>query len=185
MNSCIPSSVKGYLKPYYRKFLPNKLHLIFWPTFRCNYKCSYCPYITQQHFPSIFTRGKERSTTEWLEAINKLPPAVFFIAGGEPFLYRGLIDFLNEMPEKHEVLGIVTNLTVNEKIYKKIKRKINFNVSFHREYISVDKLLEKSKELRKNFPVTVYLVATPENIPEAEKLSGKYRAGFLRIASSS
>jgi hypothetical protein len=50
----LPVRLKFYLKPYYRKIYPNKLHVLFWPTFRCNYRCSYCPVCTQFDFSTVF-----------------------------------------------------------------------------------------------------------------------------------
>jgi hypothetical protein len=34
----IPARMKFLLRPsYYRKLFRNRLHVLFWPTFRCNY----------------------------------------------------------------------------------------------------------------------------------------------------
>lgn len=183
LNNYLPPRLKCFLKPYYRIFMPGRLHIVLWPTFRCNYKCSYCPYRTQYDCSSLFPRENERGVEEWLKVFSRLTPSVFFIAGGEPFLYDGIIELINEMPSKHELLGIVTNFSKEINVYKKIKRKVCFNISLHREYISVDSLLKKIKEIKKYCHVNVFIVATPENIPfigEIKKLLSKNNI-FLHV----
>jgi len=87
MQRYLPAGMKFFLKRYYRTFFPNKLILIFNPTSRCNYRCSYCPVITKFDYTTVFPKKEEKSVSEWLGAFEQLPAAMIYIAGGEPFEY--------------------------------------------------------------------------------------------------
>ena len=139
--------------------------MVFWPTFRCNYDCSYCPVHTKFDFATVFPKACEKTWQQWVEALAKLPPAAIYFAGGEPFLYAGLPDLLNHLPAKHRLLGIVTNLSMPTRVFKKIKRSTHLNASFHREHVSEEAFVAKVKELQESFHVEVNIVATPENLP--------------------
>ncbi len=166
----LPAEVKFYLKRYYRTFFPNKLILIFNPTSRCNYRCSYCPVVTKFDYTTVFPKNEEKSVADWLGAFEKLPPAMIYIAGGEPFVYNGLPDLVNQLPKKHQIVGIVTNLSQDIRLYRKMKRKIHIRASFHREFIGQDEFVAKIKALRDQFYIHVNIVATPENLPLIEEI---------------
>ena len=171
MQRYMPARIKFFLKRYYRTFFPNRLMIVFSPTFRCNYRCSYCPVVTKFDFTTVFPRKEERSASEWLQAFDKLRPAMVYIAGGEPFVYAGLAEFINGLPAKHQLTGLVTNLSQDVRLYRKVKRKLHINASFHREFIQEDEFLEKIKDLRGQFHIHVNIVATPENLPLIEQIS--------------
>jgi MoaA/NifB/PqqE/SkfB family radical SAM enzyme len=161
----MPMRARHFLQPYYRKVFSNRFIVVFWPTFRCNYDCWYCPVHTKFDFATVFPKACEKTWQQWVEALEKLPPAVIYIAGGEPFLYAGLPDLLNNLPSKHRLLGIVTNLSMPTRVFKKIKRSTHLNASFHREFVSEEAFIAKVKELQESFHVEVNIVATPENLP--------------------
>lgn len=160
-----PPRVRYFLQPYYRKIFRNRFIVVFWPTFRCNYSCSYCPVHTKFDFTTVFPKACERTWQQWAEALEKLPPAVIYIAGGEPFLFAGLPDLLNHFPAKHRLLGIVTNLSMPASVFRRIRRPPYLNASFHRECVSEESFLAKVKELSDSFHLEVNIVATPENLP--------------------
>jgi MoaA/NifB/PqqE/SkfB family radical SAM enzyme len=160
----LPAKVKFYLKPYYRKFYRNRLHVLFWPTFRCNYRCSYCPICTQFDFSSVFGKGSERSADDWLRSFDRLPPASFYIAGGEPFLYHDLPEIINALPAKHSVLGVVTNLSAKPEVYERVTKRIHLNASLHREFVTEEAFIEKVVRLQQRFHINVNIVATPQNL---------------------
>lgn len=166
----IPASVKFALKPYYRKIFPNRLHIIMNPTWRCNYQCSYCPVVTKFAYTTVVGKSGERSAEDWITALDKLPPAVVYIAGGEPFVYADLPALINGLPEKHHLLGIVTNLSLHANAYRKIQKRIHLNASFHREHIDAVGFIAKVKELSGQFDIHAYIVATPENLPLLHQL---------------
>ena len=127
----LPASVKNALKPYYRKLLPNQLCVLL-VTFRCNYRCSYCPVVTRFDYSEIYGKADERTPEDWIAALDRLPKANVYISGGEPFLFKGLPELVNGLG-KHQVLGIVTNATVKTSVYERMTRKVHLNLSFHRE----------------------------------------------------
>jgi len=167
----LPAPVKNALKPYYRKLFPNQLYINFMVTFRCNYRCSYCPWVTRFDYASIYRQEKEPTPEAWIRALDKLPKANIYISGGEPFLFHGLHELVNGL-NKHKIIGIVTNASLNATIYKRITKKIHLNLSFHRDYVTEDQFLKKIDELRKVgiFHLNINMVATPENVPMIPKL---------------
>jgi MoaA/NifB/PqqE/SkfB family radical SAM enzyme len=167
----LPASVKNALKPYYRRMFPNQLCILLWVTFRCNYRCSYCPVVTRFDFSTIYGKEDERTPQDWIAALDRLPAANVYISGGEPFLFKGLPELVNGLG-KHQCLGIVTNATVKTSVYEQITRKVHLNLSFHREFASEDEFLAKIDELRRvgRFHLNVNLVATRENVPLIPKL---------------
>lgn len=162
----LPASVKNALKPFYRTIFPNQLFVVLWITFRCNYKCSYCPVITKFNFGSIFGKSSERTPDDWVAALESLPQANIYISGGEPFLYKGLPEFVNNQM-KHKILGIVTNATVPSTVYARIKHKVHLNLSFHSEFTTQEDFISKIQELKALdiFHLNVNIVATRENLP--------------------
>jgi hypothetical protein len=85
---------------------------------------------------------------------------------------------INELPAKHQIVGIVTNLSQDTRLYRKVKRKIHINASFHREYVNQHAFVAKIRDLRDQFHIQVNIVATPENLPLIEAIdSGMARDG--------
>ena len=166
----LPLSVKHALKPYYRLLYPDKLHVLLWITFRCNYRCSYCPIVTKFSYEGVIGRREECSVDEWLEGLDKLPSANIYVSGGEPFLYNGLPELINRLPDKHRILGIVTNGTVKTEVYRRLQKPVHLNISFHREFVDDKRFLRKLHELKEDFRLCVNIVATPENIPILRKV---------------
>jgi len=166
----LPARMKYFLKRYYRTFFPNKLVVYFSPTSRCNYRRSYCPVVTKFDYATVFPRRQERTPAAWLQALEQLPPAMIYIAGGEPFLYAGLPEVINNLPRKHQIVGLVTNLSQDARIYRKVTRRIQINASFHREFIGQEEFLAKVKSLGDRFHINVNIVATPENLPLIDEI---------------
>ena len=171
LQQILPARAKFALKPYYRKVFPNRLHAYLYPTWRCNYRCSYCPVVTNFAFTSVVGRSGERTGEDWIAALEKLPPAMIYISGGEPFVYSDLSVVVNRLPEKHQLQGIVTNLSLPASVYRKITKRIHLNASFHREHTDVATFTTKVKELCDQFHIHVNIVATPENLPLLDQIS--------------
>lgn len=170
----IPAKVKYALKPYYRKVFANRLHIYWNPTFRCNYKCSYCPVVTKFAYSTVVGKSGERAGADWLEAFDRLPPAAIYIAGGEPFVYAELPFVINNLPKKDSLVGIVTNLSQPASVYRKIERSVHLNASFHREHTNQDDFIVKVRELKDQFDIHVNIVATPENLPLLERMAEEF-----------
>ena len=81
---------------------------------------------------------------QWLVALEKLPPAMIYISGGEPFLYAKLPELVNNLPKKHRLLGIVSNVSLPASVYRKIERPFHLNASFHREFVSAESFIARS-----------------------------------------
>src|SRR5215471_1172892 len=175
LQTWVPTPIKYAIKPYYRKVFPNRLMIFLLPTYRCNYRCSYCMVVTKHDYTTFFPKSGERTAAEWCAALEKLPPAQVYIQGGEPMLYAELPELLNRLPAKHQVVGMVTNLSMPVSVYQRIRRKMHLNASLHREHTEPGEFLEKVKELSGQFHVHVNLVATPENITALEGLSQQMR----------
>jgi MoaA/NifB/PqqE/SkfB family radical SAM enzyme len=169
----LPARVKYTLKPYYRKIFSNKLIVLLNPTWRCNYRCSYCCIVTKFAFTSVVPRAGERTGEEWINGLDKLPSAAVYICGGEPFVYADIAVLVNRLPEKHSLIGIVTNLSQPASVYRKIEKRIHLNASFHREHTNGEEFLAKIKELSPHFHIQVNIVATPENLLVLEQISGE------------
>jgi hypothetical protein len=90
---------------------------------------------------------------------------MIYVAGGEPFVYAGLPELVNNLPRKHQLLGIVRNISLPASVYRKIKRPFHLIASFHREYVSAENFIARVKELQQFLDVHVNIVATPKNLP--------------------
>lgn len=164
LQTYLPQNIKQALKKYFRVIFPNKLMAVWYMTFRCSYQCSYCPYCSKEsNFPKQFPIACEKSGEEWIKALENIPPTAFYICGGEPFVYKDLPYIINNLPKKHSIIGIVSNLSMPIDLYKQIKKKIHFNISFHREFAEEDTFIKNVLELKKMFDVTVNIVATEDN----------------------
>ncbi len=160
----VPNKIKHILKPYFRVIFPNKLICNMQITFRCNYKCTFCPLCGANDFSQTFPKSVERTGKEWVEAMEKMPATSFYIAGGEPFLYEDLPYIVNNLPSKHDILGIVTNASLPLDVYFRINKKINLNISYHSEFVeNPDDFVKKVLALKQRFKVCVNIVATLRN----------------------
>jgi len=177
----LPGPLKFALKPYYRTFLPNRLHVLLLPTFRCNYRCSYCTVVTKFAYTNEYSKTTERSARDWIAALDRLPPAVIYVAGGEPFVYAELGELINCLPEKHQVIGIVTNLSQPARVYRKIKRKLHLNASFHREFVQYQDFTARIGELIDQFHIHVNIVATPENLVVLREISEMMKSSKITL----
>src|SRR5262249_25038543 len=123
----------------------------------------------------------ELSGVQWVSALAKLPPAVIYVAGGEPFVYRDLPEIVNNLPEQHTLSGIVTNLSVGAHVYRRIKPRIHLNASFHREYVNEEEFVTKLRELKDAFHICVNIVATPENLPALAHIRSAFKSSDVDL----
>jgi radical SAM protein with 4Fe4S-binding SPASM domain len=172
----LPARALTALKPYYRKFFPNRLIVMMDPTWRCNYACSYCPIVSKFAYTSVVDKSGELSGEKWLEGLDKLPPAAICILGGEPFVYADLPVIINSWPKKHHLLAITTNLSQPEHVYRRIEGEIKLIASLHREYIEPEPFVSKIKLLADQFQIHVNLVATPENLRHLDRIADELKS---------
>lgn len=164
----LPPKALTVLKPYYRRAFPNKPILLLNPTWRCNYRCSYCPIVTKFAYTTVVGKSQERAVGDWIAALERMPASLIYFAGGEPFVFAGLPELLNGIPEKHHLLGVVTNLSQPTSVYRKVKKRIKLIGSLHREHTDPETFVLKAKELSDQFQIHANIVATPENLPFLE-----------------
>lgn len=166
-----PAPIRSFLRPYHRIIFPNKIYGYWNITYRCTYKCSYCPFCNITDYGKIYTKDQEKTPEEWLKILEKLPPMSFLIIGGEPMLYQGISEVINNLPSKHSIIGLISNASLPIDLYKKIKKKVCLTVSYHREFAKEDEFIDKVLELNSFMWLnSVNIVATPENIPFLDKL---------------
>lgn len=182
LQKILPAQVRSVLRPYHRMFFPNKIYGYWNITYRCTYKCSYCPFCNVTDYGEIYPKSSEKTPDEWIKILEKLPSMSFLLIGGEPLLYEGLGEVINHLPKKHSIIGLVSNLSLPIERYKKIKKKICLTTSFHREFAKEDEFIEKILELKEFMWInSVNIVATPENIPFLEELHKKLNPHKITI----
>lgn len=136
----------------------HKIHVVFVPTFSCNYHCPYCLINKEKYvnkYPKIIPYNK------WVKAFSKLSSAVIDITGGEPFCYPKLIQLVEKLPRKHRVM-ITTNLSFPVDRFKKIGRDIGITASFHSYEADINSFKSKIVELKEaGFNLTINFVGYP------------------------
>ncbi len=110
-----------------------RTHYLLNVTWRCQNRCRYC-WLN----PSVRTRpemldAEERPAADWIAAIHRDRPGVVDIAGGEPFLYEGLLDIIAACPETH--FGLSTN-GISARVLDlttgaPLQNVVSINVSYH------------------------------------------------------
>lgn len=170
----VPAKIKSVIRPYHRIFFPNKIYGYWNITYRCTYKCSYCPFCNVTDYSKIYPQSSEKSPEQWLKILQKLPSMSFLIIGGEPLLYDGLSEIINNLPKQHSIIGLLSNASLPIDKYKKIKKNVCLSISFHREFAKEQEFIEKVFEIKSIMKInSVNIVATPENIPFLEQLHKK------------
>ena len=137
------------------------------PIWDCNLSCEYCGEINiyRGHMPgpeggSLNGEFREKMApvhwSEWVRAFNELPGrALIDISGGEPFMYKDLINVITNIDERH-LLALTTNLT--------------FPISRFIENISPERMISVTGSLHlnnRNWRTTFF-----------KRLPALYKAGF-------
>ena len=170
----MPAKIKSVIRPYHRIFFPNKIYGYWNITYRCTYKCSYCPFCNITDYSKLYPKSSEKTPEQWLKILQKLPPMAFLIIGGEPLLYDGLSEVINHLPKQHSIIGLISNASLPIERYKKIKKNVCLSISFHREFAKEKEFIEKVLEIKSIMRInSVNIVATPENLPFLEELHRK------------
>ena len=77
--------------------------------------------------------------------------------------------------------GLVSNLSQDVRLYRKIKSGCMGIAESHREFVQQDEFLAKIKSLQDQFHIHVNIVATPENLPLIEEISGAMSRGGVTL----
>lgn len=150
-------------------------------TLGCNLKCNYC-------INNFRSRGKPKrkliSGKEWVAALNRLDcPADLPVTlqGGEPSLHPDFIWIITHL-RKDLNIDILTNLSFEAKLLidnvnpARLKRSApypNIRVSYHPQYMDLDRLIAKTLKLQQaGFSIGIFSVLYPpllEKIFQAQK----------------
>jgi len=158
------------LRDFYKKiFWRNKVFVGFYPTFLCNYECPYCVLIKLDYLKKFKVHGGK----EWADAFNKLPPLMICVAGGEPFIWNGLPDFLKYIDKKH-YFTIFTNLSWEPEkhldIFKPCKANFAINCSFHPHTTDLKTFISKVKKLQDaGLKVSANIMTYPDLLNKIKK----------------
>jgi len=140
-------------------------------TDKCHLNCDYC--ITKHHGAPFRSRPFKKLKPEtWIDVLNRLvlPEGVpLTMQGGEPFLYEGIWDILENV---HQKIDILTSLPPYVSIENFLRLKtLDWNrreapyptirVSYHRNYNNFRKLIERISKLNKFLSIGLYYLEHP------------------------
>lgn len=160
-------------------------------TNRCFLSCSYCitnyneQFINRKYF-------RELEPGEWIEALNRLvlPPGVpLTFQGGEPFIYKGIWEILENINHNVDILTALPPQVVPEK-FKQLKsmkwhRKDapypTIRVSYHKGQNDYKQLIPRIKELQEFLSIGLFHIehpAYPDHIHEIREYAQKHGVEF-------
>jgi len=160
-------------------------------TNRCFLKCAYC--ITNYNDQYINVKGlQELEPAQWIEALNRLelPPGIpLTLQGGEPFIYKGIWDILENVRHKMDILTALPPQVTIERLKK--LRTLDWNkrdapyptirVSYHKDQNDYKDLVARIKELQKFLSIGMFHIehpAYPELIEEIRAYAKKEGVEF-------
>ncbi|MFA5088745.1 MAG: radical SAM protein [Candidatus Omnitrophota bacterium] len=149
-------------------------------TNRCFLSCPYC--ITNYNERYINTKGlKELEPSEWIASLNRLilPEGIpLTLQGGEPFLYRGIWDILENIRHKADILTALPPEVTVEK-FKKLKT-LDWNkrvspyptirVSYHHGQNDYKSLIDRIRELQGILSIGLFHIEHPAYPGLAEEI---------------
>jgi len=146
-----------YLK---RRLLPRS-HFILFPTFRCDYygRCPYC-HLLDMGFPRLYP--EDLPVEKAVDSFLRFSDSELDVSGGEPFLWRGIREFVEEVGKENRV-GVTTNLSWEvEREREWLSGFSSITASYHPEAVGLEEFLKKVVLLRSIHPkVKVNVVAYP------------------------
>jgi len=146
-------------------------------TFRCNLNCPYCD-VSGGLAPKdgfYIKNWPEMDGKYWVEMLQKMPPSIFHMTGGEPFLHKDFYYILENFPKKH-LFFIASNLTMPIEKFLEVsplEQLLSFSASLHpsdpnfslREFVrKLDRLLDEGVNAYVNY------VASPPQLKFLHKL---------------
>lgn len=148
----------------------------------CFLKCDYC--ITD-HNGTGFTSGKQEkfqplSVEKWLDTFSRIefPTGVVpTLQGGEPFLYKGIWEIIENSPVPLDILTALPPVVKPEKFAKlknldNLRRNAaypNVRVSYHIGQNKIEDLAPRVKELQDLFSIGIFIVDHPGHPDEAKR----------------
>ncbi len=117
------------------------LHIIFYPTNKCNLKCPFC-YLKKRNPNLEMDFSKAKKTIDLFKKLGT--KAVSISGGGEPLLYPKINELINYFYSKNIKIGLITNGLLLDRLKKStLKKLIWLRISFG-DGRKIDKKLEKS-----------------------------------------
>jgi hypothetical protein len=133
-----------------------------------------CPYCITMHHGASYGRQQLRhlSACQWIEGLNRLelPADVpITLQGGEPFLYKGIWDILEDVRHKMDILTALPPYVKKEHFLKLKtlawnKRTVPYptmRVSYHREQHDYKELVKRVAELQEILSIGIFYLDHP------------------------
>lgn len=140
-------------------------------TNRCFLSCPYCITNYNEQFINL-KLFRELEPAEWIEALNRLvlPPGVpLTFQGGEPFIYKGIWEILENINHKVDILtALPPQVTVEN--FRKLKSMAwhrrdapypTIRVSYHKGQNDYKKLIPRIKELQEFLSIGLFTIEHP------------------------
>lgn len=165
-------------------------HYLINPTWRCQNHCRYCWLNDSVRMRPEMMHAAERPAAEWVTAIRRDHVDLVDIAGGEPFLYDGLLDIVRGCPETP--FGLSTN-GMSEKVAalaaQRLPNVISVNVSYHpdsQDWAAYDKTWKRHVALLRavGYGVHTNIVDFEDNVSRAAKTIAWLRMLGVHVAIS-
>jgi len=138
-----------------------------------------CPYCITMHHQSSFSRHQLRylKPDEWIDGLNRLilPPDVpITLQGGEPFLYKGIWQLLEEVNHKIDLLTALPPFIKRKDFLSLKTREWNkriapyptIRVSYHKGQNNYKELIERIADVQDILSIGLYYLAGPHHTEE-------------------
>jgi len=157
----------------------DRIHINFTPTFVCNFNCPYCIVNQVQYYKKY---KKEHGGKEWLNVFDKYfdkPLLISMSSAGEPFLWKGMKEFLLNISNLHYVqLSSNMSWDIDEFIDALKSCRANFTLkgSYHPYGIDIDIFIEKLKRLQnEGLKIMAGIVAYPPKLSEIPEIVERFK----------
>ncbi|MBU1125374.1 MAG: radical SAM protein [Candidatus Omnitrophica bacterium] len=157
---------------------------ITWLThFACNYRCTYCFYHEGCGWEILKAQNRYFSVAQWVDAWQRLYDTygrfVIIATGGEPFIYPGFENIIQQISSQHYPINISTNASQDLERFTDVvdPERITLSLSFHPQFESIEEFFGKVALVRrKKFQGCLNLVAYPLYLNKVEYYQGYARA---------
>jgi hypothetical protein len=147
----------------------NRKSIHLYPTLRCNGTCSYCSNISPNN--AKIYQYEERPPGHWIKLIRTLIDWDVYFTGGEIFLFQGITDILESIPD---FARIYTNgMLINERLIGKTNpQRVLFRCSYHSCIGAVEVFLNNMAILKKlEIPFQIFMVDVPSDDAVGHKIN--------------
>lgn len=152
--------------------LRKTIHL--YPTLRCNTKCSYCSNIIPAAQQGVYAY-QEKSPGHWIKLLGQLNEQDIYITGGEIFLFNGVTDILENIP--NWAIIYTNGMMITEKLLGNTDpNRVKFRCSYHFCSGPIERFVESIELLKsKDILFQIFMVDVVEE--NALKLRAEYFRG--------